>query len=152
MEDLLIGFYVCLFLAVLLVVITVVGHGIWVLVRWFIRQLAGGSQSSVKQTPEVQRCANCGFQLQTTAEFCGQCGCPRLSGIVVELLKDLRATVRQLERFHRAGSIDDDTYRELKEKIEAETRTKHIRFCLRPLTEPIPGLVMNIRWEVRADF
>ncbi len=112
--------FVLAFLVFLLILMTVIGHGIWVTIRWFIRQLAGSANDSRPQVTEVQRCANCGFQVQTTAEFCGQCGCPRLSGIVVELLKDLRATVRQLERFHRAGSIDDETYRKLNAKIEAE--------------------------------
>jgi len=41
---------------------------------------------------------------------------------------------------------------EMKTKIEAEIGAKDIRFSFRPLTEAIPGLVTNIRWEVRADF
>src|SRR2546426_4672388 len=128
--------FVLAFLVFLLILMTVIGHGIWVTIRWFVRQVAGSSNDSRPQVTEVQRCANCGFQVQTTAEFCGQCGCPRLSGIVVELLKDLRATVRQLERFHRAGSVDDDTYRELTEKIEAEKARLTSRRALASFVSP----------------
>ncbi len=107
-------------LLVLIAMITLVGHGIWVTIRAIIRQLAGSSKRSEKQTSEGQRCENCGFRIESAADYCGRCGCARLSGIVVELLKDLRATDRQLERFHRAGSLGDETYEKLKEKIESE--------------------------------
>ncbi len=48
--------------------------------------------------------------------------------------------------------LKNKTVEEMKDKIEAETGAKEIRFSVRPLMEAIPGLVMNIRWEVRADF
>jgi hypothetical protein len=113
MNNLLILFYV-------LVVITVVGHGIWATIRWLIQQFTGSGSGSRQQAAEAQRCANCGFLMAVSADFCGHCGCLRLSGIVVELLKDLRATERQAERFYRAGAIDDETFQQLQEKIEAE--------------------------------
>ena len=46
----------------------------------------------------------------------------------------------------------DRTIAEMKKKIAAETGAKDIHFSVRPLTEARPGLVMNISWEVRADF
>jgi hypothetical protein len=46
----------------------------------------------------------------------------------------------------------DRTIAEMKKKIEAETGAKDIHFSVRPLTEAPVGLVMNIRWEVRAEF
>jgi hypothetical protein len=46
----------------------------------------------------------------------------------------------------------DKIVAEMKDKIETETGAKDIRFSVRPLTQAIPGLVMSIRWEVRADF
>lgn len=48
--------------------------------------------------------------------------------------------------------LKDKTVAEMRRKIEAETRAKDIRFSIRPLIEPRAGLVMNIRWEVRAEF
>jgi hypothetical protein len=53
---------------------------------------------------------------------------------------------------HTLEQLKERTAAEMKTKIEAETGPKDIRFSFRPLTEPSPGLVMNIRWEVRADF
>ena len=42
------------------------------------------------------------------------------SGIVVELLKDLGATERQIERFYRGGKLEEESYAELKMQIAAE--------------------------------
>lgn len=56
---------------------------------------------------------------------------------------DNRRTVQQMK---------DRIVAEMKNKIEAETQAKDIHFSFRPLTKAIPGLVTNIRWEVRADF
>jgi hypothetical protein len=67
---------------------------------------------------------------------------PQISYFEVSTADDPR-TVQQLK---------DRIAAEMKAKIEAETGPKEIRFSFRPLPEPIPGLVMNIRWEVRADF
>jgi hypothetical protein len=52
----------------------------------------------------------------------------------------------------KVEEVKETTITAMKEKIEAETGAKDIRFSLRPVTEQLPGLVMNIRWEVRADF
>jgi hypothetical protein len=56
---------------------------------------------------------------------------------------DSESTVQQMK---------DNVASEMKEKIEAETGAKDIRFAFRALTEPRPGLVMNIVWEARADW
>jgi hypothetical protein len=67
---------------------------------------------------------------------------PQISYFEVSTADDPRALDQLKER----------TVAEMKTKIEAETGPKDIRFSFRPLTEPSAGLVMNIRWEVRADF
>lgn len=112
---------ILIFLSVLLLIVTLVGHGIWVSFAWFVRQIS----SSPSDRPQVQslglsRCQNCNFELSPSAVICGHCGWRRPSGIVVELLKDLAATGRQIERFHRFSVITDDTYEKLKSDIEAE--------------------------------
>jgi hypothetical protein len=101
--------------------VTLIGHGIWVLIRFVVRQVTGHSaQKAQVQTLGISRCPNCDSPLNPNADFCGHCGFRKPVGIVVELLKDLAATERQLERFHRASAIDDAEYERLREKIQAE--------------------------------
>ena len=112
---------ILIFLSVLLLIVTLVGHGIWVTFAWFIRQIS----SQPSDQPRVNglglsRCQNCNFELPPSAVVCGHCGWRRPSGIVVDLLKDLAATGRQIERFYRSSVITDDTYEKLKADIESE--------------------------------
>ncbi|PYK24775.1 MAG: hypothetical protein DME59_12240 [Verrucomicrobia bacterium] len=67
---------------------------------------------------------------------------PQVSYVEVSTADDPR-TVQQWK---------DKMMAQMKDKIEAETGAKDIRFSARPLTQSIPGLVMGIKWEVRADF
>lgn len=101
-------------------VITLIGHGIWVSLRWFIRQLTGRTAGTEVQTLGISKCPNCNYSLSPGAEFCGHCGFHKPSGMVAELLKDLAATTRQIGRFHRSGAIDDETFHSLKAKLETE--------------------------------
>ena len=110
-----------LVLLFLLVLITLLGHGIWLVVRAVFRWLAGPSPAKKQpQTFGISRCPNCNYTFEPDADFCGQCGFRKPSGIVVELLKDLAATERQLERFHRSGAIDDQEHEKLSERIQLE--------------------------------
>ena len=110
-----------LVLAVILLLITLIGHGIWVFLRWIIRQLAGKSAAESRvQTLGLSRCSRCNATISAQTTFCGYCGASKPSGIVVELLKDLAATERQLERFRRTGAIANDVYEDLKSRIQAE--------------------------------
>ena len=67
---------------------------------------------------------------------------PQVSYVEVSTADDPR-TVQQWK---------DKMMAQMKDKIEAETGAKDIRFSARPLTQSIPGLVMGIKGEVRADF
>jgi hypothetical protein len=121
MDELFVLFFALVVLALVLAVVTLVGHGIWIALRALIREVTGKGKVPAKpEAAGVSRCANCGFLLAALVDFCGICGARRPSAIVVELLKDLSATARQLERFHRAGTLDDETLQGLKENIEAE--------------------------------
>src|SRR5712691_9941537 len=105
----------------ILLLITLIGHGVWVLLRWVIRQMAGKPPTEPQaQTPGLSRCSNCNFTLSPNSTFCGQCGAHKPLGIVVELLKDLAATERQIDRFRRAGAIEDDVFEDFKKRIQAE--------------------------------
>ena len=106
-------------LFIFLTIITVVGHGLWLMLAWILRQFKEPSQQRAAWSGEISRCQNCNFELSQSTAFCGRCGWLQ-SGTVVELLKDLGATERQIERFHRLGKLDDWTYAELKAQIETE--------------------------------
>jgi hypothetical protein len=86
-----------------------------------LRLLTSGPDSppSISGTAPF-RCQNCNFQLSADAASCGHCGWHKPVGIVVELLKDLASTERQIQRFHRAGTLDDATYEKLKAQIDQE--------------------------------
>jgi hypothetical protein len=112
---------VLIFLLIFLVIITLLGHGIWVALRWFIRQLAGSAKSEPEEEkPALAQCPRCRAAFPPHKTFCGYCGTRRPIGVVVELLKDLAATERQVERFQRAGLINGAVYEDLKQKIAAE--------------------------------
>ncbi len=121
MEILITLLIVLMVLAVIGVVVTVVGHGIWVALAWIFGQSSGQSRSrrDTWNSPPSW-CPNCNFALQHNAAFCGRCGWRKREGIVLELLKDLAATQRQVERFHRAGKLDEDSYAKLIAEIEEE--------------------------------
>src|SRR6267142_1668723 len=115
MEALLILLFV---LFVVLFLVTLIGHGIWLFIRWVFGSKADAE--SRLPTTATARCSNCNFMLAANSDSCGHCGALKPTAIVSELLKDLAATLRQTERFHRAGVIDDLTYGRLTHQIEAE--------------------------------
>src|SRR2546423_15089897 len=110
MEALLILLFV---LFVVLFLVTLIGHGIWLFISWVF----GSSATAESSAAATARCASCNFALSANSAFCGRCGAPKPSAIITELLKDLAATLRQTERFHRAGVIDDLGYEKLKHQI-----------------------------------
>src|SRR6266576_1415740 len=105
----------------LLVMMTVMGHVIWLMDAWVLRAMRGTQSQSPEADNSNSRCLNCNYVLISRAAFCPVCGSPRPSSITIELLKDLAASGRQVERFHRSGKIDEKTYTELKAQIDSET-------------------------------
>jgi len=89
-------------LATILVVVTLVGHGMWLLLAWIFGHFSGKtSQPSNVRYQAPVRSQNCNFEVSIDEPFCSRCGLPGPAGLVVELLKDLAATERQIERFQR---------------------------------------------------
>src|SRR6266404_6257074 len=122
MNDSLVLLFVIGVMFFLLALMTVFGHGLWLIVAALLRALFGSQKKSGDPTPVSSwRCVNCDFEmLSASAEFCGVCGSPKPSALVVELFQDLAAAERQVERFHRSGKLDEKTYTDLKTSIEAE--------------------------------
>jgi hypothetical protein len=118
-------FLVILFL---LAVITVVGHGIWVLLAALGRALAGGTQTDVPASRRPGgRCPRCGRPLMGKNE-CLVCG---LAAPAFNELGDLEATARQLSVFRQAGVLEEATNTQIQAVIQERRRR---------LTQPPPAL------------
>src|SRR5437870_10430722 len=70
-------------LSILLVSITLIGHGIWLALAWFFRQLSGTASSiSITAAPSPQPprpCVNCRSPIDIQMKYCGRCGAIRLT-------------------------------------------------------------------------
>jgi hypothetical protein len=113
------------FLLVLLVMVTLIGHGIWVALSWFIRQLTGVRQTSPVQTlslgpPPPEQCSNCHGPTFRAAKFCPSCGAQRPTAAEENLFRELEGTLRQLDRLNQIGALDEVNLRVLRAKIENE--------------------------------
>src|SRR2546423_1409573 len=103
-------------LLLLLVFVTLVGHGIWVLLATFaafFRALLGGDPTPPARPREPgpgrpEPCACCGQRVPAGLRRCDCCGLDRDSPLALTL-KDLAATDRQLTTFLEAGGLDRAT-------------------------------------------
>jgi hypothetical protein len=117
-----------LILLVLVTVLVLSGIGLFIVLRWFFRLFSGQAPTTILPTtaagprpPDpLQQCFNCQRPFLSGAQFCPLCGAARLTPQRLEVTRDLAATLRQLERFHDAGAIDQVNFRVLKAKIESE--------------------------------
>src|SRR5215203_775971 len=101
-------------LLVLLTIITLVGHGIWVLIRTIIRLLFISDGSSTE--PRVTRV----FDTSRPAT------------------DDLTATERQLARFYGEGKVNDYTFERVMNAIRAERLGWSVRdVTSAPVTQPV---------------
>src|SRR3989442_5643048 len=111
-------------LSILLVSITLIGHGIWLALAWFFRQLSGSASSiSITPAPGPQTprpCVNCRSPIDIQVKYCGRCGAIRLTLAQEAHLRELDSTLPQLERLHQAGALDGVNLRVLKTKIDSE--------------------------------
>src|SRR5438132_4851084 len=111
-------------LSILLVSITLIGHGIWVALAWLFRKLSGtASANSITVAPSPQGprpCVSCRSLIDVQMKYCGRCGAIRLTLAQEEQLRELVSTLRQLERLHQAGALNELNLRVLKTKIDSE--------------------------------
>lgn len=112
--------FILAFLVILLVVITLVGHAIWLIAATIIKALRSKSETSPYQTLYLSQCPNCSGTMASEAAVCSVCGVAKPSGITLEWLSDLQATRRQIERFHRSGVLDTSLFETLTERLEDE--------------------------------
>ncbi len=120
----------CLFsFGVLLV--TVVGHGIWLLFAKIFASLRQEGRSAREERPD--RCRNCREMIPYHARRCPGCGLTRNAGAEAA---DLRIMANQLEAFRDAGEIDGETYSRMLDMIDARQRKLRERGTSRRRLEP----------------
>src|SRR5688572_13985953 len=115
MEALLSG--LCL-LAFVLVVVTLIGHGLWVLAATMFRGLSG--QSTATSAPAPRTCPACGRVGTTVGGRCQLCGAATSIAPPDGLKQDLEATTRHLERMLRRGIIQPDEHQRMVASIRAD--------------------------------
>jgi hypothetical protein len=126
--------WIILSLLFLLVFITVVGHGIWVLIRTIIRAFSGQSNEPADVS---SKCTVCGAKLSATSNYCGFCGSKQSA---YELMpRDLDIFIRQLDRLVSQGKIDQTTYDSVRQAVEADRprlKTEVKKVAETSITEP----------------
>jgi hypothetical protein len=123
---------------VVLALVTLIGHGIWMLLAALVRALTGGPRRPPRTAQPIE-CPGCGRLLPDPMHRCEWCGMD-LAGPAAAELTDLEATARQLERF-RTGKVLD---RSLLERLQDAIRTRRrLLTGATPREEPIPD------WPVR---
>jgi hypothetical protein len=108
-----------------LVVITLIGHGIWVLLAMIYRAFSGEPESQsisindsgAARTGRGAQCAECGAGLQTGDSFCSVCGQARSSA---GLMANLAMTARQLDKFLNQGRLDAEVHKLIIGLVEEE--------------------------------
>jgi hypothetical protein len=143
---------ILIFLFIFFAIITVIGHGIWVALAWFFRQFkvkdeAPRAPSYESLNLDRDRCPNCGAGRYRRDQACSACGWTPVSAAKTELLKELAATARQMERLHTTGAIDDESYAQMMRVILAERdrlRSPAPRAAAPPTPQPVaPSIIQT---------
>src|SRR5215213_3327006 len=110
------------FLFIFFAIITLIGHGIWLVLAWFFSLFRDTAQSTTHETLNLDsdRCAHCGAAVYWRDEACRACGWAPLSAAKTELLKELAVTARQVSRLYKSGAIDYEHYARVMRAVEAE--------------------------------
>jgi hypothetical protein len=100
---------------IVLSLVTVVGHGIWVLIRTVFRAIGGHSDEPADFS---SKCPVCGTNLSVRSNYCGFCGSKQV--MQGRIPADLDFIVRQLDRLVSLGRIDQTTYKSIMQAIEED--------------------------------
>ncbi len=111
---------ILIFLLFLFVFVTLIGHGVWLALSWFITNLFGLSQPEQIESLNLNRCSNCNALLHPQAEVCTVCWKHQPSPANAELMKEISATHRHLQGLYRQGRITEQSFRELMRALELE--------------------------------
>jgi len=119
-------------------IITLIGHGIWVLLATTFRAIfrepdaerAAVDSKGGERTRQETRCAECGSALHDGDSFCPLCGLSRSSAGPIS---DLAKTARQLDKFLNQGKLDAETHKLVISLVEEE-RARLIAHVRRDVT------------------
>jgi hypothetical protein len=138
MESACIAFSILVFL---LLVITVLGHGMWLVCATLLRSLLGRKEPPQPVAATLGRrrrgpteCLRCGYQLPANASDCPRCGLD-YEGVVAAELADLEAVARQLERFRRVEQLP----KEVLDQFWAQVQERHERLVGHPRPSDVPA-------------
>jgi len=139
LEELII---VLLVLGFLLAIVTVVGHGIWVLIAAIFR--GGGSSSSPHAKSPAERgedCPRCRTPLKPGQHSCDVCNWPHKSDEPTDATAALRLLRRQVEVLAQRGALDADTRSQLYAAIAQQQQKLDERaaIAMPPSTSPAPS-------------
>ncbi|MDY0166766.1 MAG: hypothetical protein RBS80_09500 [Thermoguttaceae bacterium] len=123
-------FFVLAFLAIVLGLVMLVGHGLWVL----LATLLGSGSGQSPQKKDCARCSFCGRLVAAEAERCHWCHHPMRSPLAGELA-DIEAVQRQLRRLEEAGYLKAQTAARLASRL-ARYREERLSPPTPPQTAP----------------
>jgi hypothetical protein len=124
--------------AVLLV--ACVGHAIWLVLAALGRAIRG-EPAAVSSPAAWDECPGCGEPVPPLRRRCPACGLAVNGGRAAQL-RDLAATIRQLERFHEDGTLDAGTIERLRRGCRDERQR-----LLRPPLPARPRPAKEVREE-----
>jgi hypothetical protein len=134
MDDLVIFFWVLVVIAIVLGLITLLGHGIWLVLAAIFRAIFKLPKPTVGAPAAGAECVYCGAANKANFRFCGVCGRPAASEGTAERLRDLAATGRQIVRWVSTGTVDTESAERMHRLIRQE-RERLISPSARP--EPV---------------
>jgi hypothetical protein len=109
-----------LFGLLIILLLTPIGHGIWVGLAKLFRLLSGNRDDYSSGRMYGQACSFCGEAMQPFEHRCPRCG---LEHAAAREAADLRVTARHLREFLDEGLLDRKRFQLLRNRIEARHRT-----------------------------
>jgi hypothetical protein len=112
------------FLGLLLIglgLVSLIGHGLWLLAAAVFRTLLGESAAAPTPPERWTECPRCERYVTPGSPLCPGCGLV-LDGPVARELADLEATARQLRRFHHEGVLPTASFDQLQSQLDSRRR------------------------------
>jgi hypothetical protein len=145
MDDLVIFFWVLVAIAIVLGLITLLGHGIWLVLAAIFRAIFKLPKPAVSAPAAGAECVYCGAGNKVNFRFCGVCGRPAASEGTAERLRDLAATGRQIIRWVSIGTVDTESAERMHRLIRQERER-----LLSPGARPDPAPPVTSWTSVRS--
>ena len=130
-------------LGVFFVFMILIGYCLWRALVWIYRQTSGKPPPSNYTSLNLDNCPKCNSLLQPQSGLCVGCGWQRPGTATSEILREIGATQRQLQRLHKQGSISESAYQELIRalQLERERLTSPLSYASRQSTATSPSRI-----------